>query len=126
MSIGEAWSSFMGSLNKKQAFDLLDAYVELGGNFIDTANGYQSGESETWIGEWMKEREADDIPRLPGLDANKLHRRQSRPINHSDKVFLPLQSRHWSREDTSEQQLLGKPQAKHERLTARLSRQASD
>ncbi|KAK0722090.1 norsolorinic acid reductase [Lasiosphaeria miniovina] len=26
------------------------------GNFIDTANNYQSGESETWIGEWMKKR----------------------------------------------------------------------
>jgi len=57
MSIGEAWSSFMGSLDKNQAFELLDAYVGLGGNFIDTANGYQNEESETWIGEWMKERE---------------------------------------------------------------------
>jgi aryl-alcohol dehydrogenase-like predicted oxidoreductase len=56
MSIGKAWNSFMGSLNKKQAFELLDAYVALGGNFIDTANGYQSEESEIWIGEWMKER----------------------------------------------------------------------
>ena len=25
-------------------------------NFIDTANGYQDGESEVWIGEWMKSR----------------------------------------------------------------------
>ncbi|KND88730.1 Norsolorinic acid reductase A [Tolypocladium ophioglossoides CBS 100239] len=26
------------------------------GNFIDTANNYQFGESEQWIGEWMKKR----------------------------------------------------------------------
>lgn len=55
MSIGDAWSSFMGSLNE-EAFELLDAYVDLGGNFIDTANAYQSQQSEAWIGEWMKER----------------------------------------------------------------------
>ena len=46
----------MGSLNKKQAFELLDAYFDLGGNFIDTANCYQSEQSEAWIGEWMKQR----------------------------------------------------------------------
>lgn len=37
-------------------FDLLDTYYDLGGNFIDTANAYQGGESEQWIGEWMKAR----------------------------------------------------------------------
>ena len=43
-------------MNKEQSFKLLDAFVEAGGNFIDTANNYQNEESETWIGEWMKER----------------------------------------------------------------------
>lgn len=56
MSIGEAWKDFMGSMDKTQSFKLLDAFVEAGGNFIDTANNYQNEESETWIGEWMKER----------------------------------------------------------------------
>ena len=46
MSIGDAWGAFMGSLNKQQAFELLDAFVDLGGNFIDTANCYQSEQSE--------------------------------------------------------------------------------
>ena len=31
----------MGSMNKEQSFKLLDAFVEAGGNFIDTANNYQ-------------------------------------------------------------------------------------
>ncbi|KAL2826165.1 NADP-dependent oxidoreductase domain-containing protein [Aspergillus pseudoustus] len=53
MSIGDAWSSFMGSMNKESAFDLLDAFFAAGGNFIDTANNYQNEQSEAWIGEWM-------------------------------------------------------------------------
>ncbi|KAI8264893.1 putative aryl-alcohol dehydrogenase AAD14 [Colletotrichum sp. SAR11_239] len=56
MSIGDAWSSFMGSMNKEQAFELLDAFVAAGGNFIDTANDYQNEQSEAWLGEWMKLR----------------------------------------------------------------------
>ncbi|KAI0126027.1 aldo/keto reductase [Xylariales sp. AK1849] len=56
MSIGEAWSGFLGSMDKDSSFKLLDAYCEAGGNFIDTSNNYQDEQSETWIGEWMKER----------------------------------------------------------------------
>lgn len=36
MSIGEAWSGFMGSMNKENSFKLLDAFVHAGGNMIDT------------------------------------------------------------------------------------------
>ncbi|GMG10622.1 unnamed protein product [Aspergillus oryzae] len=56
MSIGESWSSFMGSMPNSKAFELLDAYVEAGGNCIDTSNNYQDEQSERWIGEWMKAR----------------------------------------------------------------------
>lgn len=56
MSIGDAWAEAMGSMDKKSSFELLDAFVAAGGNFIDTANNYQNEQSETWIGEWMKER----------------------------------------------------------------------
>ncbi|CAI4726865.1 ALI_collapsed_G0045170.mRNA.1.CDS.1 [Saccharomyces cerevisiae] len=59
-SIGAAWSGFMGSMNKEQAFELLDAFYEAGGNCIDTANSYQNEESEIWIGEWMKSRKLRD------------------------------------------------------------------
>ncbi|KAL5332211.1 NADP-dependent oxidoreductase domain-containing protein [Aspergillus crustosus] len=53
LSIGDAWSSDLGSMDKESAFALLDAYAAAGGNFIDTANGYQNEQSEAWIGEWM-------------------------------------------------------------------------
>ena len=49
--------------DKAKSFALFDYFVERGGSFIDTANFYASwypgcvgGESETTIGEWMKER----------------------------------------------------------------------
>ncbi|KAI0595673.1 putative aryl-alcohol dehydrogenase Aad14 [Biscogniauxia sp. FL1348] len=60
MSIGSAWSDFMGSMDKEQSFKLLDAYFDAGGNFIDTANNYQDEQSETWIGEWMASRQIRD------------------------------------------------------------------
>lgn len=56
MSIGQAWSAAMGSMDKEASFGLLDAFVAAGGNFIDTANNYQNEESERWIGEWMTAR----------------------------------------------------------------------
>ncbi|GAB5585506.1 Putative aryl-alcohol dehydrogenase aad14 [Umbelopsis nana] len=60
MSIGDAWSDFMGAMDKASSFKLLDAFFEAGGNFIDTANNYQSEQSETWLGEWMAERKIRD------------------------------------------------------------------
>lgn len=60
MSIGEAWADMMGSMNKENSFKLLDAFVDAGGNFIDTANNYQDDDSEKWLGEWMKERDNRD------------------------------------------------------------------
>ncbi|PLB34202.1 aldo/keto reductase [Aspergillus candidus] len=60
MSIGDAWSEGMGSMNKESSFELLDAYFEAGGNFIDTANNYQNEQSEEWLGEWMTARKNRD------------------------------------------------------------------
>lgn len=50
----------MGECNKETSFAILDHFHEQGGNFIDTANVYQMGESEQWIGEWMAERSNRD------------------------------------------------------------------
>ncbi|KAI1614632.1 aryl-alcohol dehydrogenase [Exophiala viscosa] len=61
MSIGDAWSGFMGSMNKENSFKLLDAFYEAGGNFIDTANNYQDEQSEKWLGEWMQEKKNRDM-----------------------------------------------------------------
>lgn len=59
-SFGDAWSQVMGMMDKESSFKILDAYVEAGGNFIDTANHYQDEQSETWVGEWMACRKNRD------------------------------------------------------------------
>jgi aryl-alcohol dehydrogenase-like predicted oxidoreductase len=57
MSFGEVetWK-WAGSLTEEQTFKILDAYVAAGGNFIDTANVYQAGVAETFIGNWLEAR----------------------------------------------------------------------
>ncbi len=54
-------------IDRDVSFGLLDLFREKGGTFIDTGNFYaawlpgcQGGESETTIGEWMKDRGARD------------------------------------------------------------------
>src|SRR5438874_12058155 len=47
---------FGRTIDEPTAFAVLDAYVAAGGNFIDTADIYSSGESEAVIGRWMKHR----------------------------------------------------------------------
>jgi aryl-alcohol dehydrogenase-like predicted oxidoreductase len=54
---------FGWTVDEAVSFQLLDAFLETGFNFIDTANsysrwveGHQGGESETIIGKWMKDR----------------------------------------------------------------------
>lgn len=56
MTFGEANQERYGKITKKDAFDIMDRFYEAGGNFIDTANAYQAGQSEQWLGEWMKQR----------------------------------------------------------------------
>ncbi|KAL0579706.1 putative aryl-alcohol dehydrogenase aad14 [Marasmius crinis-equi] len=56
MSIGDKWNAFMGSMDQEASFKLLDAYFDMGGNFIDTASHYQDETSEQFIGEWAEKR----------------------------------------------------------------------
>ena len=47
---------FGGRSTEQESFAVLDAYVEAGGNFIDTADLYAGTESEIVIGRWMAAR----------------------------------------------------------------------
>ena len=40
--------------DKDASGPILDRFVELGGNFIDTSDCYNMGQSEELLGEWMK------------------------------------------------------------------------
>lgn len=56
MSFGEADKARMGECTKETAFAILDEFYGLGGNFVDTACGYQAQQSERWLGEWFAAR----------------------------------------------------------------------
>ena len=43
-----------------ESYDLLDRFAEAGGNFIDTANVYSRGISETIVGRWLKQQRRED------------------------------------------------------------------
>jgi len=77
---------------EEDAHAILDRYVEGGGNFLDTADVYQKGAAEEFIGRWLGERRRDDLViatkvRLPmGNDANEagLSRRWiTQAVDHS-------------------------------------------
>lgn len=40
---------------------MMDAFVDAGGNFIDTANVYSQGGSEEVLGNWLKTKKRDDL-----------------------------------------------------------------
>jgi aryl-alcohol dehydrogenase-like predicted oxidoreductase len=69
--------NFGGRSSPAESKKILDQYLELGGNFIDTANVYNDGRSEEIIGQWMMERGTRDRIVL----STKVHGRRSQQIN---------------------------------------------
>ena len=57
MTFGTDWG---WGADEAAARKLFDYYLDLGGNFIDTADGYTSGRSETWVGKMIRARTARD------------------------------------------------------------------
>ena len=51
MTFGEVWG---WGASKDESRRIFDAYVEAGGNFVDTACNYTDGESETLVGEFVE------------------------------------------------------------------------
>ncbi|WP_345950329.1 aldo/keto reductase [Mucilaginibacter sp. PAMB04274] len=47
--------------DKQGSFEILDAYAEAGGNFLDTANVYKLGTSEKIIGEYLTNHDRDQF-----------------------------------------------------------------
>ncbi|MDF5718451.1 MAG: aldo/keto reductase [Rhizonema sp. NSF051] len=50
MTFGEEWG---WGASKDESRQIFDTFVEVGGNFIDTANGYTDGTSEKTVGEFI-------------------------------------------------------------------------
>jgi aryl-alcohol dehydrogenase-like predicted oxidoreductase len=53
MTFGEDWGSFLRGASKEECKKIFDLFVDAGGNFIDTANNYQNGTSEKYVGEFI-------------------------------------------------------------------------
>ncbi|KAJ5105982.1 NADP-dependent oxidoreductase domain-containing protein [Penicillium alfredii] len=53
MTFGGQKLETYGDCSREDAFAVLDQFYSQGGNFIDTASGYQAGHSEMLVGEWM-------------------------------------------------------------------------
>ena len=56
---------FGSTVSKEDAYAVLDTFVGMGGNFIDTSNNYAhwagtGDESETLLGEWLRDRGCRD------------------------------------------------------------------
>ena len=69
--------NFGGRSDETESRRILDHYLEVGGNFIDTANVYNDGRSEQIIGQWMQDRGVRDRIVL----STKVHGRRSPHIN---------------------------------------------
>ena len=46
-------------IDEERAHELLDAYADAGGRYIDTADVYGGGDSEEWIGDWLSDRDRE-------------------------------------------------------------------
>lgn len=57
MTFGTDWG---WGADKDTARQIFDHYVDSGGNFVDTADLYTNGISETWLGEFVRERQLRD------------------------------------------------------------------
>ncbi|HEX6220191.1 MAG TPA: aldo/keto reductase [Acidimicrobiia bacterium] len=53
--------TFGAESDEATAHRILDEYYEAGGRFIDTADVYSHGDSESIIGRWLQSRKPDDI-----------------------------------------------------------------
>ena len=57
MGFGQGWG---WGADEKASFQMLDQFFAGGGNFVDTANGYQMGQSEQIVGKYVVERKLRD------------------------------------------------------------------
>lgn len=46
---------------EERAYELLDAYANAGGRYIDTADVYGRGDCERWIGNWLADRDREEF-----------------------------------------------------------------
>jgi len=108
--------------SKQDSFAVLDAFVEAGGNFIDTADVYSfwaegnpGGVAETWIGEWLAHSDIPrhqlviatkvrgrmwDGPNGEGLSRSHIMKAVEDSLRRLNTDYIDLYQTHWPDEDT--------------------------
>jgi aryl-alcohol dehydrogenase-like predicted oxidoreductase len=101
---------FGGETTEQDAFAIIDAYVEAGGNLIDTANVYMGGQSEAIVGRWFANRPGNVTervvlaskgrhsthkgPNAPGLSRPGLHRLLDESLRNLGRDRIDLYQLH--------------------------------
>jgi aryl-alcohol dehydrogenase-like predicted oxidoreductase len=97
---------------EKDSRRIIDAFLDAGGNFIDTANVYVSGESEEVVGRAVKGRRDDVVvatkgfgpigqgPNMSGLGRKYLHRALEASLRRLDTEYVDLYQCHRPDPDT--------------------------
>jgi aryl-alcohol dehydrogenase-like predicted oxidoreductase len=117
---------FGWSADEKASYQVLDAYVAAGGNFIDTADVYsswvpgnQGGESEAIIGRWMKSRANRNAvvvttkvgsemgPGQEGLSRSYVRKAIEASLRRLETEFIDLYLAHWEDPGTDLEETLG-------------------
>ena len=115
---------FGWTANEAESFAVLDAYVEAGGNFIDTADVYsewnpgnKGGESETIIGKWMVARGnrkdlviATKVAKLstrPGLSAANIKAALDDSLSRLQTDYVDLYYSHHDDSEVALEETLG-------------------
>jgi aryl-alcohol dehydrogenase-like predicted oxidoreductase len=106
--------------DRETAHALLDTYAEAGGRFIDTADVYGGGKSESWIGDWLTDRDRDEFviaskiywptdredPNAGGLNRKHLRRQIDRILTRLGTDYLDVLYIHRWDEDTPARELM--------------------
>ncbi|WP_101294674.1 aldo/keto reductase [Halegenticoccus soli] len=106
-------------VDRDRAHELLDAYAERGGNFIDTADMYGEGRSEEYIGDWLAERDREDFviaskiywptredPNGRGLNRKHLRRQIDRILDRLGTDYVDLLYTHRWDDDTPAEEFM--------------------
>ncbi len=91
-------------VGRERGLELLDAYADAGGRFIDTADVYGGGRAEEYIGEWLEGRDRedyviaskiywptrDDDPNGSGLNRKHLRRQMENILDRLGTKYVDL------------------------------------
>ena len=122
--IGLGGNVFGWTADEATSFEVLDAYLDGGGNLIDTADGYSywapgnsGGESETVIGAWLASRpvrervvlatKVSTKPDRSGLSADNIRRALEESLSRLRTDVIDIYYAHFDDESTPLEEIVG-------------------